>query len=172
MGKPSPKDQLAWNGMMEAVKRGWTRAIGVDDYKPAQIENLKGAKPAVNMCSMSMKTHDDATIEYCQKNGIVYNAFEVMVNSCCCATMKPAAAARDYGLLLLTLGNVCSAARLFVRRPHGQGTRIQVQVQHGTDMCGVDAAARLHNVARNWSELDDGCAIHQRGKDPKRPKNP
>ena len=38
-------------GMMQAVKNGWTRAIGVDDYKPAQIENLKGTKPAVNMCS-------------------------------------------------------------------------------------------------------------------------
>ena len=37
--------------MMQAVKNGWTRAIGVDDYKPAQIENLKGTKPAVNMCS-------------------------------------------------------------------------------------------------------------------------
>eukprot|EP01052_Picozoa_sp_SAG31_P029667 SAG31_NODE_2967_length_4841_cov_4.952552_3_plen_147_part_00 len=64
--------------MHQAVKKGWTRTIGVDDYKPAQIENLiknGGTKPAVNMCDMSMKKHDDVTIEYCQKNGITYNAF-------------------------------------------------------------------------------------------------
>lgn len=69
--------------MMEAVKRGWTRTIGVDDYKPAQVDALvkalgPSAKPAVNICRMSMKKHDDATITYCIKNDITYNAFEVM----------------------------------------------------------------------------------------------
>ena len=80
-GKSSPLDLKAWKGMMEAVSKGWTRAIGVDDYTAAQIEGLTNAgltKPAVNMCSMSMKRHDDATIAYCQANGITYNAFGVM----------------------------------------------------------------------------------------------
>jgi diketogulonate reductase-like aldo/keto reductase len=77
-GKPHPADQMAWEALQEAVQKGWARAIGVDKFKPAQIDALQGAKPAVLMASMSMSSHDDETIEYCQKNGIQYNAFGVM----------------------------------------------------------------------------------------------
>ena len=31
--------------------------------------------PAVNQCQMSVGSHDDATIAFCQKNGIAYEAY-------------------------------------------------------------------------------------------------
>merc|ERR1719253_806081 len=73
-----PADQMAWDAMMEAVENGWARAIGVDRYTPAQMDALKGTKPAVLMGHMSMSEHDEDTLEYCKLHGIHFNAFGVM----------------------------------------------------------------------------------------------
>ena len=77
-GLPHPSDQLAWEAMMMAVQKGWARAIGVDRFNPVQIDALRGTKPAVLMAEMSMSSHDEASLEYCQRRGITYNAFGVM----------------------------------------------------------------------------------------------
>ena len=57
---------------------GLARAIGVSSYNATHLSKLKGEKPVLNQCSMSIKKHDDSTIAYCQKEGIVYEAFGVM----------------------------------------------------------------------------------------------
>jgi diketogulonate reductase-like aldo/keto reductase len=61
-----------WAGLMEAKRMGRTRAIGVSSYNASHLEALKGEKPVLNQCSMSVKNHDDPTIEYCLQNNITY----------------------------------------------------------------------------------------------------
>lgn len=70
-----------WKGLEEALAQNLTRAIGISNFKPAQIEKLlkyATVKPAVNQCSMGVKNHDDDTIKYCQDNGITYEAWGTM----------------------------------------------------------------------------------------------
>lgn len=69
-----------WRGMAQALSMGLTRAIGVSNYNSQQIAALPAPMPAVNQCNMGVKHHDDTTINYCQQNGILYEAFFVMHN--------------------------------------------------------------------------------------------
>jgi len=74
-------NQDCWKGMEQAQQQGLTKSIGISNFNQKQIEAvLKTAtiKPAVNQCSMSVKTHDDSTIKYCQSQNITYEAFFVM----------------------------------------------------------------------------------------------
>ena len=74
-------DAALWKGLEMALAQNLTRAIGISSYKTAQIKSLlKEAKvvPAVNQCDMSLKNHDDETIEFCQQNKITYEAFYAM----------------------------------------------------------------------------------------------
>eukprot|EP01051_Picozoa_sp_SAG22_P008363 SAG22_NODE_634_length_8373_cov_4.731085_2_plen_185_part_00 len=68
-------DNVLWLAMQKVQKMGLTKAIGVSNYNAAQLAGLKGPKPAVNQCSMGVGHHIDADIAYCQKNGIVYEAY-------------------------------------------------------------------------------------------------
>jgi len=69
-----------WKGMAQALAMNLTRAIGVSNYNSQEIEALPAPVPAVNQCQMGVKKHDDATISYCQKKGILYEAYFVMHN--------------------------------------------------------------------------------------------
>jgi diketogulonate reductase-like aldo/keto reductase len=77
-GKPHPSDQLAWTALEEAVQNKWARAIGLDKFTSVQIEALNGTKPAVLMAPMGLTSHDDEILEYCQNNGIHFNAYGVV----------------------------------------------------------------------------------------------
>jgi len=75
------KNQACWQGLEQAVAKGLARSIGVSNFNKKQIEGVLEVatiKPAVNQCSMNIQKHDDATIEYCQQQGITYEAFYVM----------------------------------------------------------------------------------------------
>lgn len=63
-----------WKALKEARDGGKTKTIGVSHFT---IENLEAMdeKPSVNQCSLSVRFHDDETIEYCRKNGITYMSF-------------------------------------------------------------------------------------------------
>eukprot|EP01062_Namystynia_karyoxenos_P002541 TRINITY_DN1088_c0_g1_i8.p2 TRINITY_DN1088_c0_g1~~TRINITY_DN1088_c0_g1_i8.p2 ORF type:complete len:300 (+),score=134.41 TRINITY_DN1088_c0_g1_i8:91-900(+) len=70
-----------WKGLEEALQQNLTRAIGISNFNAQQIQDLMSyatVKPAVNQCSMGVKNHDDATIKYCQDNGITYEAWGAM----------------------------------------------------------------------------------------------
>jgi len=74
-------DQALWSGMEQALKQGLVKAIGVSNYKQSDIEGLMETAtvtPALNQCSMSVNTHDDATINYCKSKGITYEAYDVI----------------------------------------------------------------------------------------------
>jgi len=73
--------QALWSGLETALEQGLVKSIGVSNYKQSDIEGLMETakvKPALNQCSMSVNTHDDATIAYCQSKGITYEAYDVI----------------------------------------------------------------------------------------------
>eukprot|EP01062_Namystynia_karyoxenos_P008750 TRINITY_DN1308_c0_g1_i3.p2 TRINITY_DN1308_c0_g1~~TRINITY_DN1308_c0_g1_i3.p2 ORF type:complete len:272 (+),score=113.40 TRINITY_DN1308_c0_g1_i3:73-888(+) len=75
----SAADAAQYRGLERALNMNLTRAIGVSNFNQAQIEGLQyKVKPAVNQCEMNVKKHDDATIAYCQKEGIAYEAYHAM----------------------------------------------------------------------------------------------
>ena len=78
---PEPKiDGALWQGLLAAQKAGKVRSIGISNYNAEQIAGVSwgSTKPAVNQCHMSVGSHDDATIAYCQQNGIHYEAYGTM----------------------------------------------------------------------------------------------
>ena len=55
-----------------------TRSIGVSNFNETQLSailELGLTAPAINQCEMSVGYHDDATIKFCKKNGITYEAY-------------------------------------------------------------------------------------------------
>lgn len=79
--KTDADNQGLWAGLEQALSQGLTRAIGISNYKQADIEGLlktAKVKPALNQCQMSVQSHDDATIAYCQSQNITYEAFDAM----------------------------------------------------------------------------------------------
>merc|ERR1712146_407389 len=76
---PTKSNNALWAGMQMALARNLTRAIGVSNYKSADLEALdQKVKPSVNQCQMGIKVHDDDTIAYCQRNGIVYESYQAI----------------------------------------------------------------------------------------------
>jgi hypothetical protein len=79
---PAPTDrdnQALWKGLEQALAQKLTRSIGISNFNQAQIEGMKATvTPAVNQAKMSINTHDDATITYCQKQNITYESFQAM----------------------------------------------------------------------------------------------
>lgn len=75
------ENQGLWAGLEQALEQGLTKSIGISNYKQGDIEGLMKTakvKPALNQCAMSVKSHDDATIAYCQSQNITYEAFDAM----------------------------------------------------------------------------------------------
>lgn len=77
-----PKDIAAqWAGLEKALAQNLTRAIGVSNFVVKDIDELMQTAtvtPAVNQCDMSVATHDNATIAYCQQHNITYEAYGTM----------------------------------------------------------------------------------------------
>lgn len=67
-----------WRGLQMAQAQKLVRSIGVSNYFPGELAALEGAKPAINQCEMSIQGYDNATIAYCQENGIVYQSYGAM----------------------------------------------------------------------------------------------
>eukprot|EP01062_Namystynia_karyoxenos_P000822 TRINITY_DN10298_c0_g3_i1.p1 TRINITY_DN10298_c0_g3~~TRINITY_DN10298_c0_g3_i1.p1 ORF type:complete len:324 (+),score=125.07 TRINITY_DN10298_c0_g3_i1:106-972(+) len=67
-----------WQALEEAQAAGQTRSIGVSNFKQADFEKLfKSAKvrPVINQGSFSVVHHDDATVDYCRAQGILYQSY-------------------------------------------------------------------------------------------------
>ena len=65
-----------WAGAEQALKMGIVKSIGVSNFNAVELAEIKGTKPAANQCYMTMGKRDQATIDYCIKNGITYEACE------------------------------------------------------------------------------------------------
>lgn len=64
-----------WKALQEAKSAGQARSIGVSHFTISDLEKLSGDKPSVNQCSLSVRFHDDETIEYCRQHNITYMSF-------------------------------------------------------------------------------------------------
>ena len=68
-----------WSAMEDMLESKQLRALGVSNFKQADIEALAASatvQPAVNQCSMAAGKTDDATLAYCQAHNITYEACE------------------------------------------------------------------------------------------------
>ena len=71
-------NQAVWKALMEAKKKGLTRAIGVSNFRMVDIDSMLeagGDYPAINQCLMSVDHHDDPMISYCDLHNITYEAY-------------------------------------------------------------------------------------------------
>jgi len=73
-------NQALWDGMLEVLKQNLTRAIGISNYEPADIEALdfRGVVPAVNQFSWSLQGHNDKQVAYCLEKGILPESYHTM----------------------------------------------------------------------------------------------
>lgn len=78
----------AWTQLEAALDAGHTRAIGISNANASLLAEMlpkMKAKPSVNQCGHSIGAHnsshnpelggDDATVAFCQENGISYSAY-------------------------------------------------------------------------------------------------
>ena len=78
----------AWTELEAALAAGHTRAIGISNANASLLSQMlpkMKAKPSVNQCGHSIGAHnsshnpelggDDATVAFCQENGISYSAY-------------------------------------------------------------------------------------------------
>ena len=78
---PNPSKGLyveAWKALIEAKKRGYVKTIGVSNFLPEHIEKLEketGVLPAINQIEIYPYFNNLDTIKYCQKRGIVVEAW-------------------------------------------------------------------------------------------------
>ena len=63
-----------WRALENSKTAGTARAIGVSHFSVAELKALSST-PSVNQCSLSVRYHDDATIQYCKDHGITYMSF-------------------------------------------------------------------------------------------------
>ena len=77
-GKSAADIATTWTAMEAALAAGKTRAIGVSNFLPSNLEQLlRTAKvvPAVNQISFSIGRTDNATVSYCRSKGIAIEAY-------------------------------------------------------------------------------------------------
>ena len=68
----------AWRALEDAYKAGKLKAIGVSNFKQEDIENLletATVKPMVNQILLHISNTPIELVEYCQKNGVVVEAY-------------------------------------------------------------------------------------------------
>jgi len=91
---PVAANGALWQGLIAAQKQGLVRSIGVSNFGAAEIAALPDVVPAVNQIDHSVMGWDAATVGYCQKAGIVVEAYSTL-KGCpfdADATTAPAAA--------------------------------------------------------------------------------
>lgn len=69
----------SWKALAKAVKDGKLKNAGVSNYNKAQIEEIyaldTGVDPVINQIEISPWKQDRATIEYCQSQNIILEAY-------------------------------------------------------------------------------------------------
>jgi len=79
-----PSDtQGTWLGMQEALVLGLTRAIGVSNFRSADLDAvlaLGGTQPAVNQCQFSVGSHNDEHLAYNAARNVSYESYSPLMN--------------------------------------------------------------------------------------------
>ena len=78
--------QETWKGMEEVLRRGWTRSIGVSNYKISDLQDtleVATIPPAINQVLWNPALHEDALLDYCRhsNNNITLEAWSPLGGS-------------------------------------------------------------------------------------------
>ena len=107
---------IAITHQSQAKKQGLVRSIGVSNYFAGELAALVGEVPAINQCEMSISGYDNATIQYCQQHGIVYESYGAMRG---CTTFSFCVTAPHSGLVYFQVPNVLSFGSMMTTAQYG-----------------------------------------------------
>ncbi|KAI0360892.1 Aldo/keto reductase [Trametes cingulata] len=71
-----------WKALIEAKKQGKVRSIGVSNYGPKHLEEIREAgleTPSVNQVELHPFCQQKEIVEYCNKHGIVIEAYSPLI---------------------------------------------------------------------------------------------
>ena len=95
------ENKQVWKALEDAYKAGKIKAIGVSNFLEIDIENLLAnceIKPMVNQILAHISNTPLSLIEYCQKNGIVVEAYSPVAHGEAMKNPAIAAMAEKYGV--------------------------------------------------------------------------
>mmetsp|Transcript_8207 Transcript_8207/g.25744 ORF Transcript_8207/g.25744 Transcript_8207/m.25744 type:complete len:299 (-) Transcript_8207:25-921(-) len=99
----------AWAALEAALAANETRSIGVSNFSPDQLAELKKTAtiwpPAVNQLELSVSYHDDAALEYNKNEGIVVQAYSPL-----CGGFNGSSCTAHGGKNVLTVPEVIATA--------------------------------------------------------------
>lgn len=94
-------NKAAWKALEDAYKAGKLRAIGVSNFQIGDIESLVETceiRPMVNQILLHISNTPVELVEYCQKNGIVVEAYSPIAHGEILHQPEIAAMAEKYGV--------------------------------------------------------------------------
>mmetsp|Transcript_22862 Transcript_22862/g.50155 ORF Transcript_22862/g.50155 Transcript_22862/m.50155 type:complete len:347 (-) Transcript_22862:162-1202(-) len=134
----------AWKGLQEAHAKGLVRAIGVSNFKQADLDavlSVGGTPPAVNQVLFSIGMHDDALLAYTASLGARLEAYSPLRHVDFEApALKAAAAAHGK-----------SAAQVALRWVNQQGVLLATSPGENVDF--IKADLELHSFTLSDEEM-------------------
>ena len=94
-------NRAAWKALEDAYKAGKLKAIGISNFQIGDIESLLEVceiKPMVNQILLHISNTPLELVEYCQKNGIVVEAYSPIAHGEILNQPEIAAMAEKYGV--------------------------------------------------------------------------
>ena len=94
-------NRAAWRALEDAYKEGKLRAIGVSNFQIGDLESLMEAckiKPMVNQILLHISNTPLELVEFCQKNGIVVEAYSPIAHGVILHQPEIEAMAKKYGV--------------------------------------------------------------------------
>ena len=94
-------NRAAWKALEEAYKEGKLKAIGVSNFQIGDIKSLMETceiRPMVNQILLHISNTPAELIEYCQKNGIIVEAYSPIAHGEILHQPEIAAMAEKYGV--------------------------------------------------------------------------
>ncbi|MDO4292277.1 MAG: aldo/keto reductase [Eubacteriales bacterium] len=91
----------AWRALEDAFEAGKLRAIGVSNFRRADLENILSGcriKPMVNQILLHISNTDLALLEYCREQGILTEAYSPIAHGEALRNPQIAAMAEKYGV--------------------------------------------------------------------------
>ena len=94
-------NRAAWRALEDAYKEGKLRAIGVSNFQIGDLESLMESctvKPMVNQILLHISNTPLELVDYCQKNGIVVEAYSPIAHGEILHQPEIGAMAKKYGV--------------------------------------------------------------------------
>ena len=100
-GDYSEGNREAWRALEDAYEAGKVRAIGVSNFRQADLENIFSScriRPMVNQILLHIRNTDLALLEYCEKAQILVEAYSPIAHGAILQSAEIAAMAEKYGV--------------------------------------------------------------------------